>query len=112
MVGDPRWQGQLRLRYANARWGLTTNVNYTGARAIALTGRGESPNDTREFDHFDPFATVDAGLFATAARGYRLTLSVTNLFDRVGQTYFGYVIPLSINDALGRRFALSVSRTW
>ncbi|MCW1427759.1 TonB-dependent receptor domain-containing protein [Novosphingobium sp. JCM 18896] len=112
VVGDPRWQGQLRLRYANAAWGLATNVNYTGGRAIALTGRGDAPNDTREFDHFDPFATVDAALFVTAAESYKLTLSITNLFDRVGQKYFGYVVPLSINDALGRRFALSVSRTW
>ncbi|RZJ98439.1 MAG: TonB-dependent receptor [Novosphingobium sp.] len=112
VVGDPRWQGQLRLRYANKAWGIATNVNYTGTRAIALTGRGDSPNDTREFDHFDPFATVDAALFVTAADSYKLTLSITNLFDRVGQTYFGYVVPLSINDALGRRFALSLSRTW
>lgn len=112
VVGDPRWQGQLRLRYANDFWGLATNVNYTGGRAIALTGRGDSPSDTREFDHFDPFATVDAAFFVKAADSYKLTLSITNLFDRVGQKYFGYVVPLSINDALGRRFAVSISRKW
>lgn len=112
IVGDPHWQGQLRLRYADEVWGLSTNVNYTGGRAVALTGRGDSPNDTREFDHFDPFATVDAALFVSVADSYKLTLSITNLFDRVGQRYFGYVIPLSINDALGRRFAVGISRKW
>jgi outer membrane receptor protein involved in Fe transport len=101
----------LRLRYANATWGLSTNVNYTGGRAIALTNRGDSPNDTREFDHFDAFATVDAALFFNVSGNYKLTLSITNMFNRVGQTYFGYIIPLSINDPLGRRFAVSVAKT-
>jgi hypothetical protein len=36
---------------------------------------------------------------------------VTNLFNRIGQTYFGYIIPLSINDPLGRRVAVSVAKT-
>lgn len=112
VVGDPRWQGQLRLRYADTAWGLSAFVNYTGTRALALTGRGDSPNDTREFDHFDSFATVDAALFFKVADGFRLTLSVTNLFDRMGQKYFGHVIPLSINDPLGRRFAMSVGKAW
>ncbi|HEX8056576.1 MAG TPA: TonB-dependent receptor, partial [Novosphingobium sp.] len=92
VVGDPHWQGQFRLRYAGEAWGFSTFVNYTGGRAIALTMRGDSPNDTREFDHFGGFATVDGALFFDAG-SYKLTLSVTNLFDRVGQKYFGYVIP-------------------
>lgn len=111
IVGDPHWQGQFRVGYAAEAWGISTFVNYTGGRAVALTARGDSPNDTREFDHFGGFATVDGALFFNAA-SYKLTLSVTNLFDRVGQKYFGYIIPLSINDALGRRFAVSVSRKW
>ena len=112
VVGDPRWQGQLRLRYADAAWGLSAFVNYTGERAVALTGRGESPNDKREFDHLDAFATVDAALFFNVADDFRMTLSVTNLFNRMGQDYFGYVIPLSVNDPLGRRFAVGISRAW
>jgi outer membrane receptor protein involved in Fe transport len=111
IVGDPRWQAQLRLRYANESWGLATNVNYTGPRALALTDRGDSPNDVREFDHFRGFATVDTALFLDAG-SFRLTLSATNLFNRVGQEYFGAIIPLSINDPLGRRFAVSVSKNW
>ncbi len=112
IVGDPRWQAQVRLRYANRAWGLSTQVNYTGPRAIALTARGDSPNDTREFDQFGGFATVNTAVFFNVADAYKLTLSVTNLFDRVGQSYLGYLIPLSINDPIGRRFAVSVSRTW
>jgi outer membrane receptor protein involved in Fe transport len=108
VVGDPRWQGQFRLRYADSAWGLSMFVNYTGERAVALTGRGESPNDTREFDHFDAFATVDGAIYFKVADGFRMTLSVTNLFNQVGQDYFGYVV----NDPRGRRFAVSVSRSW
>lgn len=92
IVGDPRWQGQLRFRYAAAAWGVAAQVNYTGSRAVAFTNRGDSPSDTREFDHFDGFATVDATLFFLAAGNFRLTLTATNLFNRVGQTYHGYII--------------------
>jgi outer membrane receptor protein involved in Fe transport len=112
IVGDAHWQGQLRLRYANTAWGVSTHVNYTGGRAVALTGRGDSPNDTREIDHFGGFATIDASVFFSLAESYRLTLSVTNAFNRVGQNYFGAIVPVSINDAIGRRFAASVMRKW
>jgi outer membrane receptor protein involved in Fe transport len=112
LVGDPRWQGQFRLRYVDRAWGFSAFVNYTGERAVALTGRGDSPNDTREIDHFDPFATVDGAVFFKVADAFRLTLSVTNAFNRVGQRYYGYIVPLSVNDPLGRRFAVSVSRAW
>jgi outer membrane receptor protein involved in Fe transport len=112
IVGDAHWQGQLRLRYANTAWGVSTHVNYTGGRAVALTGRGDSPNDTREIDHFGGFATIDASVFFSLAESYRLTLSVTNAFNRVGQDYFGAIVPVSINDAIGRRFAASVMRKW
>lgn len=112
IVGDPRWQGQLRIRYAADAWGFATQVNYTGGRAVAFTNRGVSPNDTREFDHFGGFATVDATVFLMAARKFRLTLAATNLFNRIGQKYHGYIVPLSLNDQIGRRFAVSVSRRW
>lgn len=112
MVGDPKFQGQLRLRYDNAAWGSNVNLNVTGAQAVAYTNRGANPNDIREFDHFDRYATVDAGLWIKAAESFRLTLSVTNLFNRTGQEYYGTIIPASINDALGRRFAVSARKSF
>ena len=112
LLTDPRWQGQLRLRYAGKGWGMSHAVNYTGTQIAAVTGRGESPNDTREFDRFAPYVTVDCSLYAEPAQGLRINLSVTNLLGRVGQSYFGAIIPATINDPLGRRFALTVSRKW
>lgn len=110
LLGDPKWQGQLRLRYSNSVWGISTNVNYVGKQAIAYTNRGPNPNDTREFDHFNSYATVDASVWFDTKDDFRLALSVTNLFNRVGQEYYGYIIPTSINDALGRRFTASVRK--
>ena len=112
LVGDPKFQGQLRLRYENAAWGTNANINVTGTQAVAYTNRGANPNDTREFDHFNRYATVDAGLWFKAAQQFRLMLSVTNLFDRVGQSYYGVIVPASINDALGRRFAVSARKSF
>lgn len=118
LVGDPKFQGQVRLRYENAAWGLATNVNVTGAQALFYTQRGPAPNDIREFDHYDAFATVDSSVWFKAGSDFRLTLSVTNLFNRIGQSYHGYLVPASasmsgsINDALGRRFAISVRKTY
>jgi outer membrane receptor protein involved in Fe transport len=112
LVTDPKWQTQLRLRYANKAWGWAAQVNYTGTQLVSLSTRADSPNDSREFDHFKPFATVDLALFATTADGFRMTLSVTNLLDRVGEEYHGVIVPASINDALGRRLAVSVAKKW
>jgi len=112
LVGDPKFQGQLRLRYENAAWGTNANINVTGTQAVAYTNRGNNPNDIREFDHFNRYATVDAGLWFKAADRFRLTLSVTNLFNRTGQNYYGVIVPASINDALGRRFAISARKSF
>jgi outer membrane receptor protein involved in Fe transport len=112
IVGDPRWKAQLRLRYACEDWGIAAFANYTGRQLIARDNRGPSPNDTREFDHFRAFATLDGSVFLDAGNAFRLTLSVTNLFDRVGQRYHGYIVPTSVNDALGRRFAVSIGKHW
>lgn len=112
LVGDPRWRGRARLSYATEHWGAAAFVNYTGRQLLARTGRGAAPNDAREFDHFRAFATVDASLFAQTAERFRLTLAVTNLFDRAGQRYHGLIVPASINDALGRRLTLSVGKAW
>ena len=107
LLGDPKWQGQLRVRYYNKTWGMSANVNYVGTQAVAYTNRGPNPNDTREFDHFDPYATVDTSVWIDPVKNLRFGLSVTNLFNRIGQNYFGLIVPASINDTLGRRFTMS-----
>lgn len=112
LVGDPAWQGQLRLSYAVPRWGIGAQVNYTGKQLLGRTGRSSGPNDTREIDHLKSLVTLDANLFAMPADGLRLNLAVTNLTNRQGQRYHGYIIPISINDPLGRRFALSVAKAF
>jgi outer membrane receptor protein involved in Fe transport len=92
------------------RWGGAVQCNYTGEQLFSRYNRGPSPSDARELDKLDDFVTVDANLFVEPAQGWRLNLAVTNLFNRQGQDYFGYLIPASINDALGRRFTLSLTR--
>lgn len=108
LVGDPRWRAQVRLAYANEMWGLSGRVNYTGRQAIARDNRGQAPNDIREIDSFSPFATVDSSAFIAVSDTARLTVSVTNLFNRIGETYHGVIVPLSIDDALGRRFSMAM----
>jgi outer membrane receptor protein involved in Fe transport len=112
LAGDPKWQAQFRLRYANRTWGMAVQVNYTGEQLLTHQPSGTQPNDAREFERFAPYATVDLSLFATTRDGFRLTVAVTNLSDRVGEEYYGVIIPASINDALGRRVAVSVAKRW
>jgi len=112
IVGDPRWQGQLRFRYADDNWSLRTHVNYTGTQLFARDNRAPAPNDTREFNEFDAFVTLDTSVVVDTQDGVRLTFSVANLFNRVGERYFGLRQPLTINDALGRRFAVSIEKKW
>ena len=111
IVGDPEFSGQLRLRYVEDTWGVNTTINYVGEqllnrlnRTIGVAGSGP---DAREIDEYDDFITVSGGLFFDPAENFRLTFSVTNIFNRVGQEYFGIIIPGSVNDQLGRRFAAS-----
>ena len=111
-IGDPIWQGQLRVRYSNKAWGMSTNLNYVGQQLISRTNRGPNPNDTREFDHYKPYTTVDASVFFKVEGGYRFTLSATNLFNRIGEKYYGYYIPGAINDSFGRRFNVTVSKSF
>jgi outer membrane receptor protein involved in Fe transport len=112
LVADPAWQAQFRLRYVNQRWGLAAQVNYTGTQLVTRSPTGTQPNDAREFERFAPFATLDLTLFATTRDGFRMTLAVTNVFDRVGEEYYGVLIPATISDPLGRRFAVSVAKRW
>lgn len=110
IVGDPEFSGQARVSYQNRNWGFATFVNYTGEQLVSRFDRGPSPNNTREFDEYDDFVTVNANIFFRTDDNFRFNFAVTNLFDRIGQGYFGYIIPGSINDQIGRRFAVSVAK--
>ena len=41
-------------------------------------------------------------------RSFRLNLAMPNLFDRIGQQYFGSYPVALIDDLQGRRFSISV----
>lgn len=101
--GDPKFAGQVNFRYWNDDWGTTVSTNIVGRQIFSRT------TSVREIFTYDPYATVNASLYFNVDKRFRFTLSVTNLFDRVGQEYFGYIIPGSINDAFGRRYAVSAS---
>ncbi len=112
VVGDPEFSGQARFVYSDKEWGFGTYVNYTGEQLLSRFDRGGSPNDTREFDQYNDFVTVNANIFFASEGNFRFNVSVTNLLDRIGQGYFGFIIPGSINDNLGRRFNVSVSKAF
>ena len=112
LIGDPRIEAQARLDYAAARWGFGLHLRYTGPQRFSRDGNGPAPNDAREISALKAFATVNAHIFAAPVAGLRANLAVTNLFNRHGQGYFGALIPASIHDPLGRRYALSLSRVF
>lgn len=113
ILGDPEWSGQLRVRYEEEQWGINTTINYVGEQLTSRLNRSNCATgtacglDAREFDKFDDYVTVNASIFFEPVERLRLTFSVTNLFNRQGQEYFGVLIPASFNDLLGRRFAAS-----
>ena len=116
VIGDPEFSGQVRLRYAQEDFGMTTTVTYTGEqlfnrlnRAPGVAGSGA---DAREIDKLKAYVIVSGGVFFDATDDFRLTLSVTNLFNRQGQNYFGELIPASYNDLIGRRFQISARATF
>ena len=108
-IGDPEFQGQMKIAYTAPHWGAGLQLNYTGEQLFSRYNRGPSPSDARELDELEDFLTIDANLSIRPATGWQLNLAVTNVFDRQGQDYFGYLVPASINDALGRRVTLSLS---
>lgn len=111
IIGDPEFSGQARLRYAQEDFGGTLTVTYTGEqlfnRLNRATGVAGSGPDAREIDKLKDYVVVSAGIFFDPVDDFRLTLSVTNLFNRQGESYFGELIPASFNDTLGRRFQIS-----
>lgn len=108
-VGDPTFQGQARLIYSLNGLSFSTNINYVGQQLSSRFNRGSSPNDVREFDKFDDYVTIDSSISFDINKKFRLVASVTNLTNRVGQSYFGVIIPATVNDSIGRRFAVTAS---
>ncbi|MFM9828212.1 MAG: TonB-dependent receptor domain-containing protein [Sphingomonas sp.] len=108
--GDPQWSGQARFVYSDKGWGFSAITNYVGKQLISRFNRGPSPNSLREFDSVDAYATVNANIYVETSDKFRLNFSVTNLFNRVGQRYFGATI--FANDQLGRRFAISATKSF
>ena len=109
---DPVFSAQARFFYYGERAGFGTTVNYTGRQLTQRTNRGPNPNDTREFDHYKPYVTVNANVFFKTEDGFRFNVAVTNLFDRIGQKYYGYIVPASVNDDIGRRFSASITKSF
>ena len=103
-IGDPKWAGQLNMRYLHPDFGLSTSVNYVGKQLFDRTSRGP---DVREIDSLDDFVMVNAGAYIDAGRTYRFSLSVTNLFDRKGERDQGVLFPTGLSDLLGRRYSVS-----
>ena len=116
VLGDPEFSGQLRLRYTHKNVGTTLTANYTGEQLFSRLNRKEgaagSGRDAREIDQLNDFVTFSGGVFMDATEDFRLTLSVTNIFNRQGQKYFGELIPASFNDLIGRRFQISARTTF
>ncbi|WP_374142950.1 hypothetical protein [Sphingomonas sp.] len=96
------------MQYSTKYVNFATNINYTGQQLSSRFNRAPGPNDTREFDKFDDFITLDSSVTFNVNKQFQLIASVTNLTNRVGQNYFGIIIPASVNDSFGRRFGLSV----
>lgn len=110
IIGDPEFSGQLRVRYVEETFGINVTMNYTGEQLFSRFNRTPGPGsgpDAREIDELNDFVTFNGGIFFDPTDDFRFTLSVTNLFNRQGQEYFGELIPASFNDLLGRRFAAS-----
>lgn len=116
VLGDPEFRGQLAAQYSNDNFGFGTVVNYTGEQLASRFNRGPSPNDVREFDQYEDFVTVDANFFFQTDDDFRFNFNVTNLFDRQGQEYFGFIIPETefdgLGDIFGRRFSVSVTKAF
>ncbi len=104
ILGDPEWQGQLNLRYVGEGFGVTGSFNYTGEQ---LFSRFTRTTDIREIDQLDDFVTINPSMYFDVQDKFRFTISVTNLLNRVGQKYYGVIIPASYSDLLGRRFAVT-----
>jgi len=109
--GDPKYQGQLNFRYIGEGFGFTMSANYIGEQLFSRVSRG---SDIREVDKLNDFVILNPNIYFDVQDKFRLTLSVSNLTDRKGQNYFGYVLPASQpsggsvgGDPIGRRYAIT-----
>jgi outer membrane receptor protein involved in Fe transport len=110
--GDPEFSGQARVVYDADSWGIGAYVNYTGEQLYSRFDRGPSPNDTREIDQLRDFVTVNLNAFFETEDNFRFNFAVTNLLDRIGQRYFGFILPGSENDDIGRRYSVGVTKVF
>ena len=105
IFGDPKFSFQSNIRYIGDVVGGSVSVNFVGQQIATRAAVGL---DLREFNQIDPYATINSSVFFNVQKKFRLTLSVTNLFDRIGQQYFGYYPTTLISDAIGRRYTAGV----
>lgn len=108
-VGDPKFSFNSTMRYIGDVVGGSVSVIFIGQQSATRTAL--SP-DLREFNMLDPYATVNSSIFFNVQKRFRLTLSVTNLLDRIGQQYYGYYPTGLISDAIGRRYTAGVRATF
>jgi outer membrane receptor protein involved in Fe transport len=106
-IGDEQFVGQLAANYLGKNFGFGSVVNYTGEGLFSRVGR--TP-DAREFDQLEDYVTVDFNFYFETNDDFRFNFVVNNAFDRRCQSYFGFCIPASINDAFGRTFSASVTK--
>ncbi len=106
VFGDPKFSGQVNVRYISEEFGATTSVNFVGQQ---IATRVDSNPDLREFNNANAYATVNQSLYFLINKQYKMTIAVTNLFNRIGQSYFGYYPSTLLNDLEGRRFSVGVN---
>lgn len=113
--GDPTFQGQLTLRYVGEQFGISSSFQYTGEQLASRVSRGA---DIREIDEVDDYVLVNPSMYFDVEKKFRLTFSVSNLFNRHGQKYYGAYIPNSYLNfdttslLLGRRFTVAARATF
>ncbi len=119
VIGDPTWSGQLAAQYRLNNFGFGTVLNYTGEQLFSRTDR--TP-DARQFDQLRDFVTADFNIFFETDDDFRFNFVVSNAFGRECQRLNDFCIPgvspagnpagNAINDAFGRQFSASVTKSF
>ncbi len=118
ILGDPTFQGQLTLRYVGEQFGVSSSFQYTGEQLNTTVSRVTRGPDIREIDEIDDYVLVNPSMYFNVDKQFRLTMSVSNLFNRHGQKYYGYYIPASYLNfdtttlLTGRRFTIAARATF
>lgn len=108
-IGDPTWTGQLAAQYRLDNFGFGTVLNYTGEQ---LFSRFDRNADARQFDQLRGFVTADFNVFFETDDDFRFNFVVNNAFGRECQRLNDFCIPQGINDAFGRQFSASVTKSF